>query len=94
MSQKFPKPKIIYADIDGTLLINGRLNRALISRLRENKSEGYKIYLWSMQGLTYAEKFADTHKITDLFEQILPKPGFIVDDMGWGWTKYTRKLRL
>jgi hypothetical protein len=28
--------------------------------------------------------------LQDHFSAVIGKPGYIVDDMGWGWTKFTK----
>ena len=61
---KHPPTKCIAIDVDGTLLINSKLNRKLLVLIEEKRAAGYA------------------------------KPGFIVDDMGWDWIKYTTVIRV
>jgi len=87
---KFKPRKIIAVDIDSTLLTKGKLNQDLVSWVAEKRKDGFDVMLWSAQGRKYAETVADNHGITDLFTHIIGKPSYIVDDVGWKWTRYTR----
>ena len=49
--------------------------------------------LWSSRGSAYAMKAAVLYGIEDLFSVICSKPGYIVDDQGWNWIRYTRVIR-
>lgn len=31
--------------------------------------------------------------VTELFYVILSKPGYVLDDKGWGWIQYTHVIR-
>ncbi len=87
-----PPPRVIAVDVDGTLSLAGKPNLKLIAWLRARKADGYKLHLWSSAGETHARSIAARFGVTALFDLILSKPGFIVDDQGWSWTKYTRVL--
>ena len=91
--QKYPPTKCVGVDIDGTLVRDGRLNNDLVTWVRARKADGFDVILWSARGRVYAERVAERFKITDCFTAIIGKPGFIVDDQGWGWTKYCRVVR-
>lgn len=88
--QKYPPPKVAAVDVDGTLLHKSQINLELVEWCRSKKCEGYTLILWSARGEAYARNVADQAGISDLFDSIISKPGYIVDDQGWGWTKYTR----
>tara|TARA_R110000824_G_scaffold162702_1_gene338404 strand:- start:1549 stop:1797 length:249 start_codon:yes stop_codon:yes gene_type:complete len=79
--------------VDGTLIQDGRLNRRLAEWAKEKKAEGFEVILWTAQGVDHARRVADAHGIAENFTAIIGKPGFIVDDMGWRWVKYTKILR-
>ena len=49
--------------------------------------------LWSSRGEAHARKYAELFGVMDVFDMICSKPGYIVDDQGWGWIKYTRVIR-
>ncbi len=87
---KFAPPKVIAVDVDGTLHIRGEPNLRLIEWIRLKKSEGFFLMLWSSRGESNARKYAELFGVTDLFDLICSKPGWIVDDKGWRWTQYTR----
>jgi hypothetical protein len=85
----FPPPKVIAVDVDGTLSQAGRPNEKLIAYCRRKKADGFALLLWSSRGEAHAREMAERFGVTDLFSHILSKPGFIVDDQGWTWTRYT-----
>ena len=90
---KFPPTRCIGIDVDGTLIRNGRLNRPLADWAKEKKEEGFEVLLWTAQGKQHAERIAEMHNITHHFTAIIGKPGYIVDDLGWSWVKFTQVLR-
>ena len=90
---KHPPTKCVAIDVDGTLLINGKLNRRLASWAAMKKASGYEVILWSAQGKGHAETIAKRYRIEDNFSSIISKPGYIVDDLGWSWIKYTKVLK-
>lgn len=88
----YPPPRVVAVDVDGTLLINGQKNPAVVRWCERLKAEGYVLHLWSSRGRKYAESVAELFGVTHLFDVILSKPGYILDDMGWGWIKYTKVI--
>jgi hypothetical protein len=56
------------------------------------KDQGYELVLWSARGKERAEMAAAMTDKTDLFEAILAKPSYIIDDKGWTWVKFVRCL--
>jgi hypothetical protein len=54
---------------------------------------GYSLMLWSARGREYADAMAQRYGVAGLFDVILAKPGYIVDDLGWDWIKYTQVIR-
>jgi len=91
--QKYPPPKVIAIDVDGTLQQRGLPNNRLIEGCKKRKEDGFTIMLWSSRGEAHARKYAELFGVTDLFDLICSKPGYIVDDQAWGWIKYTRVIR-
>lgn len=91
--QKYRPPKVIAVDVDGTILINGAANEKAILWCRRKKGEGYSLTLWSMRGEAHARKAAELFGVVDLFDHIISKPGFILDDKGWTWTRFSRVIR-
>lgn len=89
---KYPPRRCIAVDVDGTLHIGGQPNVALIAWCRVRKQDGYSLILWSAQGEEHARSVATAFGCADLFDVIVSKPGYIVDDNGWDWIKYTRAL--
>lgn len=87
---RYRPPKIIAVDVDGTLVIKGRGNTKLIQWLKAQHAAGYVLILWSMRGERYAEMVANELGIRDLFTHVLGKPGYVVDDKGWGWIRDTK----
>lgn len=88
-----PPPCVIAVDVDGTLLINDQPNEALIEWCRAQKVAGFDLMLWSSRGAAHAQRCARAFGIEDLFVVICSKPGYVVDDQGWGWIKFTRVVR-
>lgn len=93
MKQRFPPARCIAIDVDGTLIRRGVLNRPLVEWAKERKADGFDVLLWTARGRAHAERVAKAHGIEDAFTAILGKPGYLVDDLGWRWTRYTRVLR-
>ena len=83
---KYPLQKWIFVDIDGTL------SNDVIEWIKTKRPEGYRFVLWSSRGEEYAKAVAERYEIVDLFEHIISKPGYIVDDKGWSWVKYTKTI--
>lgn len=89
---KYPPPKVIAVDVDGTLLINGKIDRKLVDWCRRKKLDGFYIILWSARGMQHAIDVSRDGNIVDVFDTIISKPGYIVDDKGWQWIKYTKVI--
>lgn len=81
-------------DVDGTLHINGVANHRAIAWLNKRKAEGYTLMLWSMRGERHARVVAKQMECAELFDVIVSKPGYILDDEGWRWIQRTRVLRV
>jgi predicted mannosyl-3-phosphoglycerate phosphatase (HAD superfamily) len=81
------RPRVIFVDVDGTLSLRGNPNAPLVKFLRRRKSEGFEIVLWSMRGARYAHEAAKAFGVLDLFDAIVSKPGFVVDDKGLEWLR-------
>lgn len=89
---KFPTPKVIAVDIDGTLLIDGQLNQPAVDWIRTVHRNGFFTFLWSIRGHDYAKEFVEKYQLGDAFDAVLPKPGYCLDDKGWDWTEYTKVI--
>ncbi len=87
-----PRPRVIYVDVDDTLLINNRINSALVRWIILKSAEGYVINVWSMRGEQAAEEAVEQCKLSAVVTACLSKPGYIVDDKGWGWIKNTKSI--
>ena len=94
IGQKHPFTKCVAIDVDDTLVINERLNTAVVDYAKERQAAGFEILLWSAKGREHAERIADKFGIRNLFSAIISKPGYIVDDMAWSWTRYTRVVKI
>ena len=87
-------PKMLAVDVDGTLLKpNGEINAEVVRCIRQMRAQGFTVMLWSMQGVEYAKRAASLCD-PSLFDHIIPKPGYILDDYGWRWIRYTRIVRM
>ena len=89
----YPPPRVIAIDVDGTLQIGGEANARLIEWCRQRKADGFQLILWSARGEAHARRYAEAFAVADLFAVICSKPGYIVDDLGWGWIRHTRVIR-
>lgn len=92
MSQRFPPANSVFIDVDGTLVINGKINLGLLDWIKGRKEDGCEVVLWSARGRQHAEDLAEQWGVADVFDAIVSKPGYIVDDLGWTWTQYTRAM--
>lgn len=90
---KYPPPKVIAVDVDGTLCLRGELNPRVVDWCARRRKEGYSTMLWSMRGQAYAKKAAEFFRVSHLFDVIVSKPGVILDDRGWTWVRDTRIVR-
>jgi hydroxymethylpyrimidine pyrophosphatase-like HAD family hydrolase len=92
MNPKFPPSRVIAVDVDGTLHNAGRVNAALVEYCRARKAEGYRLMLWSARGIEHAQRAVDLFGLAGLFDDVVGKPGYIIDDLGWTWIKYTHVI--
>jgi len=90
---KYPPPEVMYVDVDGTLLVNGKPNHKVVALIREKYEEGFQIIVWSSRGSLNAVKAVYLADIEDIVAFKLSKPGYIVDDKGWSWTRYTKQIK-
>lgn len=88
----YPLRKVIAVDVDGTLISRFSINESLIKLLALKKSEGHELILWSARGKEHALRAAKKTGTEHLFDAIISKPGTVVDDLGWGWVKWTRVI--
>lgn len=93
ISQTFPPPRVIAVDVDGTLQSNGVCNQGLVDWCMQQKAGGFYLMLWSSRGEAHARNVSEAFGLTSLFDLICSKPGYVVDDQGWGWIKYTRVIK-
>lgn len=94
IGQKHPFTKCVAIDVDETLVVDGKLNTCVIDYAKDRKAAGFEIILWSARGREHACQTAERFGIVDLFSSIISKPGYVVDDMGWAWTRYTRVVKM
>jgi len=92
ISPKYPPPKVIYIDVDGTLIQGGKVNTPLVNWAREKYNDGFQIIVWSSRGAGNSHLAVMQADMEDIVTHILSKPGYIVDDKGWGWTKFTTQV--
>ena len=91
---KHEAPKHIAVDVDGTLLdAQGRLQSSVVDWCADKIGEGYTLMLWSSRGAAYALQIAEENGVSYLFQNIVSKPGIILDDRGTSWMRFVRVLR-
>lgn len=90
----YPPTRAVAVDIDGTLVGgDGQLNTGVVDWCRARKAVGFELILWSARGVNYAQSVVFKFGLEGLFDAIISKPGYILDDLGWDWIKYTRVVR-
>jgi hypothetical protein len=90
---KYPPTNCLAVDVDGTLHTNGVPNKAVIAWVEQRRAQGMYCILWSARGVDHAKAMAAQFGCEHLFDVIIPKPGHILDDKGWGWIKFTNVVR-
>ena len=93
-NRDLPPPRVIAVDVDGTLHIRGEPNTKAIAWLHKRKAEGFALMLWSMRGEAHARLISKQIGCVDLFDVIVSKPGYILDDEGWRWIQRTKVMRV
>jgi len=84
--------RVVAVDVDGTIMRAGAGCSQTIARLRQLHAGGFEMFLWSARGAEYARAVAARLQVTDLFTQFVTKPGYILDDEGWRWIRFTKRL--
>ena len=90
--QKYPPPRVVAIDVDGCLQNEGNPNEKLIKWCETQKKNNVTLILWSSRGEQHARSVAKEFNCLHLFTHIISKPGYIIDDKGWSWIKYTRRI--
>jgi predicted HAD superfamily phosphohydrolase YqeG len=89
---KYRSQKSVFVDVDGTLVVNGALNKSVIDIIDKMRSDGFEIYLWSMAGRPHAISIAEHFGVAEMFDEIISKPGYMIDDDGFSWLRYVKKI--
>jgi hydroxymethylpyrimidine pyrophosphatase-like HAD family hydrolase len=89
VGQQYQPARVMAVDVDGTLVRDGRLVQPLVVWLREQREKGFRLMLWSARGKNHAENAVKLFDLHGLFDDVVGKPGYVVDDQGWDWTRYT-----
>ena len=91
---KLPPPRLIAIDVDNTLLSpRGGVNQHIASWARKKHAEGFQILVWSNRGTKHARRAAEAAGLSEIILAAISKPGLIVDDQGWTWTRHTRVVQ-
>lgn len=91
--QKLPPPKVIAVDVDKTLFNRGVVNKKLVELCIKWKDEGFTIIVWSSRGEQYARAAVEKAQLSNVVNHVIGKPGYIVDDQGWTWIKFTKVIK-
>jgi cation transport ATPase len=90
------QPKIIYVDVDDTIVRTIGTKRIpmprVIEYIKKCHAEGAELYLWSSGGAAYARASAVEFGIEECFVAFLPKPKVCVDDQEIGSWRYLEHL--
>jgi hydroxymethylpyrimidine pyrophosphatase-like HAD family hydrolase len=89
VGQQYQPARVMAVDVDGTLVRDGRLVQPLVVWLREQREKGFRLMLWSARGRDHAENAVKLFELHGLFDDVVGKPGYVVDDQGWDWIRYT-----
>jgi len=76
------------------ILKNRKVNQGLVARLTEKKGLGFEIIIWSFRGENHAREAAIKAGCENLFSLTISKPGYIVDNKGWNWTRFVKRLKI
>ena len=90
----YEKPDVVYIDVDGTLLVDDRVNHQLVSWARRQYSEGNQIVVWSARGADNAKRAVELCGIVDIVSHTLSKPGYVVDDLGHRFTEHMEVIHV
>lgn len=88
----YPPANAIAVDVDGTLCQHGVLNGAVVEFVKRQRARGLSVMLWSARGESYARSMAERFGVAALFNHIVSKPGYVVDDLGWSWIRHTKVI--
>lgn len=91
---RLPPTKLLAVDVDGVLLRQSKINAKVVELVKTRHQQGFEIVVWSARGTAYARQWAESAGITSLCVAIIGKPGYIIDDQGWGWVRYTIPLEV
>lgn len=71
----------IAVDVDLTIIdSNDNLNIPLIERLKLLKKNGCNLVCWSAGGIAYAKDVIERHGLNELFDEVMEKFDFCIDD--------------
>jgi len=86
--QDYAVPDVVYIDVDGTLLVDDRVNHDLVTWARRQHSEGKQLIVWSARGAGNAKRAVELCGMGDIVTHALSKPGYVVDDLAARFTQY------
>lgn len=90
------RPKIIYVDVDDTLIRSVGQTRIPISEavkaVRRLHEAGDILYLWSSGGAEYARQSAEELGLAHCFTAFLPKPQIYIDDQALSDWRFCRHI--
>ncbi len=90
----YPKPDVVYIDVDGTLLTDNRVNHQLVAWARQQYNQGKQIIVWSARGADNARRAVELCDMGSIVSHALSKPGYVVDDLGHRFTQYMEIIQV
>lgn len=90
----YPKPDVVYIDVDGTLLTDNRVNHQLVAWARQQHHQGKQIIVWSARGADNARRAVELCDMGSIVSHALSKPGYVVDDLGHRFTQYMEIIQV
>lgn len=93
LEPKHPPQQTIAIDVDNTLFVGGVLDEKVVNFAKAKHVEGFELIIWSSRGSEYAKGAMVEAGLSEIARAI-SKPGYVLDDDGWEWTRYTRVIPL
>ena len=65
----------------------------LSAKLFQGDRSGEYGFTFEISPICHCVVTAEQFGVADLFDDIVSKPGYVLDDLGWSWIKYTQVIR-
>ena len=92
-ANRYPVRRVIAVDVDGTLIRAGAVNLDLVGWCRAQHAAGFQLIVWSANGEQHAREATRLAGMEDVVAHAISKPGIVLDDRLWDWTRDTLAVR-